>query len=111
VESPPLAPAATSATPENETATAIQWRSLRRSTPPSCEKRATKTGSVPKRSATVDAVVRRDAYAMQIWFRKMPTAARSASKPRSRRETLRLRSRRHVTAVKTVPAIAQRTGA
>ena len=61
LDRPPEAPAATSATPENETTVASQWRACRCSIRSACATRATKIGSVPNISATVAAVVRRTA--------------------------------------------------
>ena len=55
-DSPPTAPRATSATPEKETAAASQRLVPSRSTPKSCEKMPAKIGSVPKISATVEAL-------------------------------------------------------
>ncbi len=92
-EIPPLAPSATSATPQNETTVAIQWDSRSRSSPNAQEISATKIGSVPKRSATVDAVVSLTEYANVSWFSQIPSAAAATSSPTSERRTRRLPSR------------------
>ena len=74
-ERPLDAPAATSATPENEVIVAIQCRVWSRSRPNACAMSATKIGNVPNMSATVAAVVSRTEYANESWLIQIPSAA------------------------------------
>ena len=60
-ERPRSDPIATSATPQNESVAAAQNRQPSRSIPVALERRTVKIGSVPNRSATVVAVVKRSA--------------------------------------------------
>src|SRR5438067_13755169 len=71
-ETPPPDPAATSATPPNETRLASQKMRERRSSPAALAISAAKIGGEPRLSATGVAVVSLTAYRYVIWFTQTP---------------------------------------
>ena len=87
VRTPP-APAATSATPTNETKAATQKRARILSSRKTNAISAAKIGVVPRINAVVEALVSLIAYTYETWLRKIPKRAATASSGRSCRRTL-----------------------
>ncbi len=87
---------------------ASQKREPKRSIPSAYAKIPVRTGSVPKSSATVVAVVSLIAYENASWFRKIPISAALTRNARSRRSIANERSRNHVIPTKMSAAPPKR---
>ena len=97
------------AAPPNASTAATQNRELSRSIPSAKAKSPVSTGSVPKSSATVVAVVSLIAYTNESWFRKIPITAARTRIQRSRRRSENDLSRAHVTPLKSNAAPLKRS--
>ena len=96
-------PSATSATPSDETAAAIQKRRVSRSRPSTIPKRPAKMGITPSRSPTVEAALTFSASTNASWLSHRITAAATSS-PRCRRSIRSDRSVASPRATNTRPA-------